>query len=199
MKKGKIGKLEKIIITSRDPAPPSLEYLRTSGGIFKDMMKHDFDLARFYLDDKDEFNSIFATGSNMQNKTFDRLKDFELATCVLKSKKGVQCIITNSRHCSFGYDQRVELFGNKGMLISGNKKENDIETYNSKSTNNKSLLMNFFVERYWESYKNQLDDLSKMKNKKFKPLAGFEDGRISILLAEKAIISTKSKKFEKIR
>ena len=127
MKKGKIGRLEKIIITSRDPAPPSLEYLRTSGGIFKDMMIHDFDLARFYLDDKDEFNSIFATGSNMQNKTFDRLKDFELATCVLKSKKGVQCIITNSRHCSFGYDQRVELFGNKGMLISGNKKENDIE------------------------------------------------------------------------
>jgi len=199
LKKGKIGRLEKIIITSRDPAPPSFEYLKKSGGIFKDMMIHDFDLARFYLDDKDEFNNVFATGSNMQNRTFDRLKDFELATCVLKSKKGVQCIITNSRHCSFGYDQRVELFGNKGMLISGNKKENDIETYNSKSTNNKSLLMNFFVERYWEAYKNQLDDLSKMKNKKFKPLAGFEDGRISILLAEKAIISTKSKKFEKIK
>ena len=163
------------------------------------MMIHDFDLARFYLDDKDEFDAVFATGSNMQNRTFDRLKDFELATCVLKSKKGVQCIITNSRHCSFGYDQRVELFGKKGMLISGNKKENDIEIHNSKSTNNKSLLMNFFVERYWEAYKNQLDDLSKMKNKKFKPLAGFEDGRISILLAEKAIISSKSKKFEKIK
>ena len=69
--------------------------------------------------------------------------------------------------------------------------------HNSKSTNNKSLLMNFFVERYWEAYKNQLDDLSKMKNKKFKPLASFEDGRISILLAEKAIISSKSKNLKK--
>ena len=196
--KGKIGKLEKIIITSRDPAPPTLKYLKSSGGIFKDMMIHDFDLARFYLDEKDEFVSIFATGSKMNDKIFKNLKDFELATCVLKSKKGVQCIITNSRHCSFGYDQRVELFGTKGMLISGNKKENDIELHNSKSTNNKSLIMNFFVQRYLEAYKNQLDDLSKMKERKFKPLAGFEEGHISIILAEKAILSSKSKKFENI-
>ena len=196
--KGKIGRLEKIIITSRDPAPPTLKYLKNSGGIFKDMMIHDFDLARFYLDEKDEFDSIFATGSKMYDKTFKKLKDFELATCILKSKKGIQCIITNSRHCSFGYDQRVELFGTKGMLISGNRKENDIELHNSKSTNNKSLLMNFFVQRYFEAYKNQLDDLSKMKRGKFRPLAGFDEGRISILIAEKAILSSKSKKFEKI-
>ena len=83
--KNKIGKLEKIIITSRDPAPPSLSYLKSSGGIFKDMMIHDFDLARYYLG-SDEFTSVFATGSNISDQRFNKIKDYELATTVLKSK-----------------------------------------------------------------------------------------------------------------
>ncbi len=92
LQKGKIGQLEKIIITSRDPAPPPLDYLKVSGGIFKDMMIHDFDLARFYLE-KDEIDSIFSTGSNISDKKFNKIKDYELASCILRSKKGVQCII----------------------------------------------------------------------------------------------------------
>ena len=195
--KGKIGNLEKIIITSRDPAPPSINYLKTSGGIFKDMMIHDFDLARYYAQ-KDEFVSIFATGSNLYDKKFNKVKDFELASCILKTKKGIQCIITNSRHCSFGYDQRVELFGTKGMLISDNKRETETKIYSVNSTNNKSKLLNFFIERYSEAYKLQLDGLFMMCNKNLKPLANFEDGRKSIALAQKAIKSVKSKKFEKI-
>ena len=195
---GKIGKLEKIIITSRDPSPPPLNYLKVSGGIFKDMMIHDFDLARFYLDNNDEYVSIFATASNMYDKKFKNLNDHELATCVLKSKKGIQCVITNSRHCSFGYDQRVELFGTDGMLLSGNKRENETEIHSKNSTNNKAPLLNFFIERYNDAYKLQLNDLAKMKNKKFKPLAGFEEGRMSLLIAEKANLSLKTKKFEKI-
>ena len=99
--KGKIGKLEKIIITSRDPEPPPINYLKTSGGIFKDMMIHDFDLARFYAG-KDEFESIFATGQRFSDKKLKKINDLDLATVVMKTKKGVQCIITNSRHCSFG-------------------------------------------------------------------------------------------------
>ena len=197
LEKGKIGKLEKIIITSRDPVPPPLRLLKQSGTIFRDMMIHDFDLARFYLG-KDEFSSIFATGSNISDKRFNKLKDFELATCVIKSKKGVQCIITNSRHCSFGYDQRVELFGNKGMIISDNKRELETSLFSGKSTNIKKPLMYFFIERYNEAYKLQLNDLVKLIKKKSKPLAGFEDGRRSLILAEGAIKSLKSKKFEKI-
>ena len=196
--KGKIGKLEKIIITSKDPSPPSLNYLKTSGGIFKDMMIHDFDLARFYTG-KDEFVSIFATGSNLHDSKFNKINDFELASCVLKTKKGIQCIITNSRHCSFGYDQRVELFGTKGMLISDNKRETETKIYSGNSTNNKPKLLNFFIERYSEAYKLQLNDLFKMCGKKFKPLASFEDGRKSLALAQKAMESIKSKKFEKIK
>ena len=121
-----------------------------------------------------------------------------MASCVLKTKKGIQCIITNSRHCSFGYDQRVELFGSKGMLISDNKRETETTFYSENSTNNKSKLLNFFIERYSDAYKLQLEDLFMMCNKNIKPLANFEDGRKSLALAEKAIHSTKSKKFEKI-
>ena len=193
--KGKIGKLEKIIITSRDPAPPSIKYLKESGGIFRDMMIHDFDLVRFYLD-KDEPVNLVATGSNISDKRFNKIKDHELATCVIKSKNGVQCIITNSRHCSFGYDQRVELFGSKGMVISENKRENEASLYLNNSTSNKAPLMNFFVERYKDAYKNQLYDFSKFIKKNIKPLAEFEEGRKALIMANAAKKSLTSKKFE---
>ena len=196
--KQKIGRLEKIIITSRDPSPPSLKYLKSSGGIFKDMMIHDFDLARYYLG-KDEFQSIFAMGSNLSDKRFSKINDYELATTILKSKKGVQCVITNSRHCSFGYDQRVELFGSKGMIISDNIKENEISLYSNKSTNARSSFKHFFIERYDQAYKEQLNDLAKLFRSNLRPKSGFIDGKISIQIAESAIRSLKSKKFEKIK
>ena len=131
--KNKIGKLEKIIITSRDPAPPAISYLKSSGGIFRDMMIHDFDLCRLYLG-KDKIMEIHAFTSSF-TPFYKKIKDHELAVVTMKSKKGVICVITNSRHCSFGYDQRVELFGKNGMLISGNKKENSTELFNYKHTN----------------------------------------------------------------
>ena len=195
--KGKIGKLEKIIITSRDPAPPSIKYLKESGGIFRDMMIHDFDLVRFYLG-KDEPINLIATASNISDKRFNKIKDHELATSVIKSKNGVQCIITNSRHCSFGYDQRVELFGSKGMIISENKRENETSLYLNNSTSNKSPLMNFFVERYKDAYKNQLYDFSKFVKKNIKPLAEFEEGRRALIMANAAKRSLNTKKIEKL-
>ena len=196
--KNKIGKLEKIIITSRDPAPPPLSYLKVSGGIFKDMMIHDFDLARYYVG-SDEFESIFATGKYFSDKKYKKVKDLELATVVMKTKKGVQCIITNSRHCSFGYDQRIELFGSKGMMISDNQRDLETSIYSKNSTNNKSLFKTFFIERYSEAYRIQLDDLVKLCKKNVKPIATFEDGRKSLILAETAKKSLKTKKFETIK
>ena len=197
LKSNKIGKLEKIIITSRDPAPPSLDYLKVSGGIFKDMMIHDFDLARFYLE-KDEVESIFSTASN-SDKKFDKINDYELASCVLRSKKGVQCIITNSRHCSFGYDQRVELFGSKGMLISGNKKENEAEIFTKINTSQKKPLLNFFIDRYVDAYKLQLNELANYAIKKNKTISSFEDGRRALIIANTASNSLKQKKQLKIK
>ena len=195
--KGKIGKLEKIIITSRDPAPPSIKYLKESGGIFKDMMIHDFDLVRFYLGN-DEPEKIIATGSNISDHRFNKIKDYELASCLIKSKKGVQCIITNSRHCSFGYDQRIELFGSKGMVISENKRNDEISFYSNNTTSSRSPLMHFFVERYKDAYKNQLYDFAKFIKKNIKPLALFEEGRRALIMANAAKKSISSKRIEKL-
>ena len=195
---GKIGKLEKIIITSRDPAPPSADYLKNSGGIFKDMMIHDFDLARYYVG-SDEFKHLFATGEYFKDKKFKKVKDLELATVVMKTRKGVQCVITNSRHCSFGYDQRVELFGSKGMVISENQRDLETTSYFKNSTGSKRSFKNFFIERYSEAFKNQLSDLARFCKKNIKPRANFEDGRMSVILAETANKSLKTKKFELIK
>ena len=178
---GKIGKLEKIIITSRDPAPPSFNYLKSSGGIFRDMTIHDFDMVRFYLGN-DEINEIYATASNISNKRFNDIKDHELATCVIKSKKGVICTINNSRHYKYGYDQRIEIFGSKGCLISKNKKK-----------------YNFFIDRYKTAYKLQLQDLVNLANKNKKPRASFVDGEKALLLANAAYKSLLTKKVIKIR
>ena len=195
---GKIGKLEKIIITSRDPAPPSADYLKNSGGIFKDMMIHDFDLARYYVG-SDDFKHLFATGEYFKDKKFKKVKDLELATVVMKTRKGVQCVITNSRHCSFGYDQRVELFGSKGMVISENQRDLETTSYFKNSTGSKRSFKNFFIERYSEAFKNQLGDLARFCKKNIKPRANFEDGRMSVILAETANKSLKTKKFELIK
>jgi len=197
LNKNKIGKLEKIIITSRDPSPPSLNYIKKSGGIFKDMMIHDFDLARYYAGN-DKFEHIFATGNKFSDKKYKKINDLELATVVLKSKKGIQCIITNSRHCSFGYDQRVELFGTKGMMISDNQRDLETTFYSKNQTNIKVSFKDFFIERYAEAFKIQLDDLVKVYRKKIKPRSDFEDGRISLIMAETAKKSIISKKFERI-
>ena len=196
--RNKIGRLEKIIITSRDPSPPSINYLKSSGGIFRDMMIHDFDLCRFYLG-KDQIKEIYSTTSSFL-PMYSKINDHELATAVMKSNNGVICIITNSRHCSFGYDQRVELFGKNGMLISGNKKIDETEIFNSKSSNNKKPFLNFFIDRYKEAYKIQLNDLVSLTKKNIKPRSTFYDGYEALKLAnaaQKSIILKRAVKLTK--
>ena len=196
LEKGKIGRLEKIIITSRDPAPPSKTYLRSSGGIFRDMMIHDFDLCRYYLNN-DEISEISSSVSSFEN-FYKKIKDHELATVTMKSKKGVICVITNSRHCSFGYDQRVELFGKKGMLLSGNQKNNATEVFNSSQSHSQKPFLNFFIERYNDAYNIQLKELISLHKNKIKSRSTFEDGYVALKLANAAYKSLKLKKTIKI-
>jgi len=194
---GEIGKLEKIIITSRDPAPPSMAYLKVSGGIFRDMTIHDFDLIRFYLGN-DEVKEIFATTTNLSDLRIKKINDYELAMCLIKSEKGVICMINNSRHCSYGYDQRVEVFGSKGMVISGNRRDNASEKFLGSKTAIKRPLLNFFIDRYEKAYQLQLDDLVYLVQKRKNPRASFEEGRKAIIIANAAYKSLKLNKFVKI-
>ena len=194
--KAKIGKLKKIIITSRDPSPPPISYMKTSGGIFKDMMIHDFDLARLYLDN-DKFIEITAFGTSFKN-SYNSVKDYEIASVMMKSKKGVICYINNSRECTYGYDQRVEIFGEKGMMISNNERKNSIEINNSSSTNSKEPLKNFFIDRYKDAYALQLNGLKDMVLRGKKPRATFDDGHQALYLAVNAYKSLKLKKTIKL-
>jgi len=194
---GEIGKLEKIIITSRDPAPPSMAYLKVSGGIFRDMTIHDFDLIRFYLGN-DEVKEIFATTTNLSDLRIKKINDYELAMCLIKSEKGVICMINNSRHCSYGYDQRIEVFGSKGMVISGNRRDNASEKFLGSKTAIKRPLLNFFIDRYEEAYKLQLNDLVYLVQKRKNPRASFEEGRKAIIIANAAYKSLKFNKVVKI-
>jgi len=180
----KIGKLEKIIITSRDPSAPSLSYLKSSGGIFRDMMIHDFDMCRYFLRN-DKIKQISAFSSSF-NKSYMKINDHELASVTMKSENGVLCLISNSRHCSFGYDQRIELFGSKGMLISGNKRNVETEYYSNSYTSSKKHLLNFFIDRYKEAYKLELNELFQLAKKKKTPRSTFIDGYEALKLANAA-------------
>ena len=195
--KGRIGRLEKIIITSRDPAPPSKAYLKSSGGIFRDMMIHDFDLCRYYLKN-DDISEISSSTSSF-DPLYKKIKDHELATVIMKSKKGVLCVITNSRHCSFGYDQRVELFGEKGMLFSGNQKNTATEIFNSNQSHSQKPFLNFFIERYKEAYNLQLNELIALHKKNFKPRSTFQDGYFALKIANAAYQSLNQKKVIKLK
>ena len=161
------------------------------------MMIHDFDLIRFYLGN-DEVKEIFATATNLSDPRFKKINDYELAMCLIKSKKGVICTINNSRHCSYGYDQRIEVFGSKGMVISGNRRDNASEKFLGSKTATKRPLLNFFIDRYEEAYKLQLDDLINFVQKRKNPRASFEEGRKAIIIANAASKSLTSKKFVKI-
>ncbi|MDA8822660.1 Gfo/Idh/MocA family oxidoreductase [Candidatus Pelagibacter bacterium] len=194
--KNKIGKLEKIIITSRDPAPPSVLYLKSSGGIFRDMMIHDFDLCRLYLG-KDEISEVHAFASSFE-PLYKRIKDHETAVVTMKSKKGVICVITNSRHCSFGYDQRVELFGKKGMLLSGNKKIDSTEFFNAHQSGSKKPFLNFFIDRYNDAYNLQLNELALLHKGTIKSRSTFADGYIALKLANACYKSLRLKRTIKL-
>ena len=197
VKSGKIGKLEMIVITSRDPAPPTLSYLKESGGIFRDCSIHDFDLARFILQD-DPIVEVYANASRHVSTDFAKVKDYDTTMCILKSRKGVLVHINNSRRAIYGYDQRLEVFGSKGMLISDNISNNNVESYDAKKSFAKNPIKHFFIERYEEAYKLQFDDFIKSVKKNINPKVTFKDGKEALIIANCATESVKYNKIIKI-
>jgi len=188
-----IGELEMIVITSRDPEPPGMDYLKAAGGFFRDTTIHDFDLSRFILGD-DPIVEISAFGDNLFDANAKIANDFDTAMFILRSKAGVLIHINNSRRAVYGYDQRVEIFGSKGMMISGNQTPTSVRKYTDTHTSSKEPIYNFFIERYEQAYKDQLNEFihSVKSNKKSK--VTFEDGRNALILANAAYESHNNKK-----
>lgn len=182
---GEIGTVEQIIITSRDPSPPPLDYLKVCGGLFRDMMIHDFDLARFVLGD-DEPVEVFATGGALFDKNAESLGDVDTAMVVLRTQSGALCHINCSRRAVFGYDQRLEAFGSKGMVRSRNRRATTMERYTETATGTRDPLLNFFIERYDEAYVAELNDFIARVENRQPPAVTFEDGRRALLLADAA-------------
>jgi len=191
--KKEIGELEMLIITSRDPEPPGLEYLNAAGGFFRDTTIHDFDLSRFILGE-DPIVQVSAFGDNLFDENAKQAGDFDTAMFVLKSKAGVLIHINNSRRAVYGYDQRVEAFGSKGMVISNNQTPTSIESFTETSTSSKQPVLHFFIERYAQAYKDQFNHFIECINNNNKPKVTFEDGRSALIIANAAYESHKQKK-----
>jgi len=157
-----IGDIRQIIITSRDPGLPSREYLKSSGGILKDMTIHDFDMARFLLGE--EPVQVQAIASRLVDPTIEEFGDYDSIMVLLKTKSGKQCVINGSREAVYGFDQRLEVLGSKGMLRTENHKENSLQRYSSTYTQAQEPLLNFFLERHALSYKIELDKFIEAVN-----------------------------------
>ncbi len=151
---GAVGQVEVVSITSRDPSPPPREYIGRSGGLFRDMMIHDLDMARWLLGEDPV--QIFASGSVLASDEIAAEGDIDTAVVTLRTASGQLCNITNSRRCVYGYDQRIEVFGSEGMVRAGNQTETQVELANAAGFQTEPALP-FFLERYADAYRLQLD------------------------------------------
>lgn len=150
---GEIGDVEMVTILSRDPSPPPLSYVKSSGGLFRDMMIHDFDMARFLLGE--EPIEVYAVGSALVDAEVGKLGDVDTAAVTLKTASGKICQISNSRRATYGYDQRLEVHGSKGMLRAENQLENTVELA-SDAGFRRAPTLNFFLERYEAAYLREM-------------------------------------------
>ncbi|TPK73900.1 inositol 2-dehydrogenase [Mesorhizobium sp. B2-4-18] len=187
---GDIGELHQVIITSRDPALPPRAYLEAAGGLFRDMTIHDFDLARFMLGE--EPTEVFALANALIDPALGKeLDEVDSAMVILRTASGKQCHINNSRTAVYGYDQRVELIGSAGMLLSDNRKPHELRRFTGTAAEASQPYQFFFLERYQEAFMAEIDGFVDCVEKGAVPLASFEDGRRALILAEAAYKSMK--------
>jgi myo-inositol 2-dehydrogenase/D-chiro-inositol 1-dehydrogenase len=182
--RGDIGSSEIIVITSRDPAPPPVEYIRTSGGYFRDSTIHDLDLARWLMNE--EVVEVSAFGSNLVDEAIREAGDFDTAVTTLRSKGGKLCVINNSRRAVYGFDQRVEVFGSQGMLQTSNQMESGLLRWSNDGTAQNDRLKLFFLERYAESFRIELDEFLDAVIERRQPSVTGEDGLRALILADAA-------------
>lgn len=182
---GQIGDLHQVVITSRDPGMPPRAYYESAGGLFRDMTIHDFDLARFML--PTEPVEVFAIGNGLIDPAMmGELDDIDTAMIILRTAEGTQCHINNSRTAVYGYDQRVEILGTKGMVQSDNVKSDAARVFTGTEAEIASPYQFFFIERYTQAFMDELTGFVTAIEAGTAPEVGFEDGRKALILAEAA-------------
>ena len=183
---GRIGDVEMVTLTSRDPAPPPLDYIRRSGGIFRDMTIHDFDVARWLL--SEEVETVQAAASVLVDPEIGKAGDFDSVNVILRTASGKQCTITNSRRASYGYDQRIEVHGSKGSAAAENTHDArtiiaDADGYHTPP------LQDFFMSRYAAAYAAEIAAFAEVVKNGVEPPVTGRDGLLALALAEAAILS----------
>lgn len=185
--RGAVGRVEMVTVTSRDPTPPQRSYLERSGGLFRDMMIHDLDMARWLLGE--EPVSVFATASVLVDHGAADVGDVDSAVAVLKTASGTMATITNSRRAVYGYDQRVEVHGSQGMLQAKNQEQSSVVRWTAEGVCHATPPA-FFLQRYEAAYAAELNHFVVAVAEDEGPcLVGPHDGRQALVLAEAALRS----------
>ena len=192
---GKIGTPHLLRISSRDPQPPPLDYIRVSGGLFLDMMIHDFDMARYLL--KEEVTEMMATGHCLIDSSIGKCGDIDTAVVLLKFQSGALGTIDNSRQAVYGYDQRIEVFGSEGSVVVENKTPTEVTLHSAESIQSDKPL-HFFLERYQEAYLAEMDHFVTCILEDKEPCVGGMDGKISVAMGYAALESLNRGGFVKV-
>ncbi len=183
---GEIGEPHILRITSRDPGPPPIEYIKVSGGIFLDMTIHDFDMARFLIGE--EVEEIYATGGVRVDPQIGEAGDIDTAIITLRFENGAIGTIDNSRKAVYGYDQRVEVFGSEGMVMVSNNTPHTAVVSNASGVVG-PLPQFFFIERYTEAYVAEMKEFVKCIQQDTSPPVNGIDGRIPVVMGYAAKMS----------
>ncbi len=186
---GRVGTVEMVTIISRDPGAPPVEYIARSGGIFRDMTIHDFDMARWLLGEEPE--TVLAAASVLTDPAIGAAGDYDSVNVILRTASGKQAIITNSRRATYGYDQRIEVLGSKGMAAANNTALSNIVTADGQGFHSPPLL-NFFMTRYTAAYATEIAAfVAALRDGAPTPTTG-HDGLMALVLAEAAVRSAAS-------
>jgi myo-inositol 2-dehydrogenase / D-chiro-inositol 1-dehydrogenase len=180
---GEIGDPEMLVITSRDPAPPSLAYIKSSGGVFKDMLIHDFDIVRWILDD--EAASVYAAASCLTDPAIGEAGDADSTAVTIRTRRGRLCQISTSRRAAYGYDQRFEVLGSKGMLQAGNHRPTEVVAHTAAAVS-EDRPEPFFLERYRTAYAREIAHFFDVVTTGTPARTTIEDGVRALELAEAA-------------
>ncbi|MEP3280035.1 MAG: inositol 2-dehydrogenase [Stappiaceae bacterium] len=192
---GAVGDVELVTILSRDPTPPPLDYVKRSGGLFRDMMIHDFDMARFLLGE--EPVEIHAMGSSLIDPEIGRAGDVDTAVAQMKTASGKICQISCSRRATYGYDQRIEVHGSEGMIRAKNVHETNVELANTNGFI-ADRAKEFFLERYMEAYERELAVFVDVVTKGTAPSPSGYDGLMAQVLADSATVSAQEGRMIKL-